>query len=259
MSGSSTADIGTVDVLPSLRPCFYRGEVSNRVPSEVPTGSFVPALDDKKYGALCYMKHLSLWKFSHTNQKLGLNPDLCGEKPGPSDKSCYVPRTARYTFLYPWVPVLWDVSTLCGMYTSNLDSYKLGRSPFLSYLKAFLMLRWLHFLDNGLCLFRANSYTRTYIVIFLCCVNRQRRRLINPLLTKRSRTLREYCWRKNGVFVAPWGSCKNQCFGGTCRLHLQGRRNKRGKKRVSNWLTDITDCESYKNYTVPHHIRRHFS
>jgi hypothetical protein len=38
--------------------------------------------------------------------------------------------------------------------------------------------------------------------------------------------------KKNAVF---WNaaSCKNRCFGGKCRLHLQGRTNSRTKKGVS--------------------------
>jgi hypothetical protein len=48
-------------------------------------------------------------------------------------------------------------------------------------------------------------------------------------------------------FVAPCGSCKNRRFGGTCHLHLQGRKNPRAKKSVSTQLTDM----------LPHSRRRH--
>jgi hypothetical protein len=45
---------------------------------------------------------------------------------------------------------------------------------------------------------------------------------------------------KNDVFMdmAPYGSYKNCRFGGTCRLHLRGRKNPRAEKIVSSWLTD---------------------
>jgi hypothetical protein len=46
---------------------------------------------------------------------------------------------------------------------------------------------------------------------------------------------------KNVVFwdVAPCESCEKRCFGGTCRLHLQGRK--------------------IKTHTAPHPRRRHSS
>jgi hypothetical protein len=43
---------------------------------------------------------------------------------------------------------------------------------------------------------------------------------------------------KNAIFwdVAPCTSCVNQRFGGTYRLHLQGRRIRERGTRVSRWL-----------------------
>jgi hypothetical protein len=43
---------------------------------------------------------------------------------------------------------------------------------------------------------------------------------------------------KNAVFlgVAPCKSCENWRFRGTCRLHLQGRKNTRVRNNVCSWL-----------------------
>jgi hypothetical protein len=43
---------------------------------------------------------------------------------------------------------------------------------------------------------------------------------------------------KNAVFwnVAPWRSCVNQRFGGTYRLHLQGRKIRKQGTSMSRWL-----------------------
>jgi hypothetical protein len=45
---------------------------------------------------------------------------------------------------------------------------------------------------------------------------------------------------KNAVFwdVAPCRSCVNRCFGGTCRLHLQGIKIRERGTSVSRWLAD---------------------
>jgi hypothetical protein len=59
---------------------------------------------------------------------------------------------------------------------------------------------------------------------------------------------------KNAFFwdVTPCGSCKNRRFGGSCHLHLQGRKHPRAKKSVSSWLTYWTSVRQKKstNYAV---------
>jgi hypothetical protein len=60
---------------------------------------------------------------------------------------------------------------------------------------------------------------------------------------------------KNAVFwdVAPCRFCVNRCFGGTYRLHLQGRKIRERETSVSRWL------QPNKIYTAPHPRRRHSS
>jgi hypothetical protein len=43
---------------------------------------------------------------------------------------------------------------------------------------------------------------------------------------------------KSTIFwdVTPCRSYENRCFGGTCRLHLQGRENSREGSSISSWL-----------------------
>jgi hypothetical protein len=45
---------------------------------------------------------------------------------------------------------------------------------------------------------------------------------------------------KNAVFwdVGPCRSCVNRCFGGTYRLHIQGRRMRERGTTVSRWLQE---------------------
>jgi hypothetical protein len=49
---------------------------------------------------------------------------------------------------------------------------------------------------------------------------------------------------KNTVFwdVAPCRSCLNRCFGGTCRLHLQGTKIHERVTSVSRWIADCCMC-----------------
>jgi hypothetical protein len=68
---------------------------------------------------------------------------------------------------------------------------------------------------------------------------------------------RQNFW-KNVIFwdVAPCSSCVNQRFGGTYRLHRQGRKIGARGTSVSRWLQIVG---SHKNYTASHPRRRHSS
>jgi hypothetical protein len=57
---------------------------------------------------------------------------------------------------------------------------------------------------------------------------------------------------KDAIFwdVSPCGSCKNQRFGGTYRLHLQGENNRRTK----NMLTVASNCSMLQR--INHCVRR---
>jgi hypothetical protein len=56
-----------------------------------------------------------------------------------------------------------------------------------------------------------------------------------------ARNYRDLLTVKNAVFwdVTPCGSCKNQCFGGTYRLHHQGDKNRRARNNVLRLLLTV--------------------
>jgi hypothetical protein len=60
---------------------------------------------------------------------------------------------------------------------------------------------------------------------------------------------------KNAVFwdVVTCGTLKNRRFGGTCRLHLQGRKNSAREESVSSWLTRSSET-SVLTRPTPRHI-----
>jgi hypothetical protein len=88
---------------------------------------------------------------------------------------------------------------------------------------------------------------------------------ITDLISRKLRQLKLYVrfeaftavTMKNVVLwdVALCRSCVNRRFGGTYRLHLQGKTIRERGNSVSRWL----QTESSKNYTAPHPRRRHSS
>jgi hypothetical protein len=69
---------------------------------------------------------------------------------------------------------------------------------------------------------------------------------------------------KKAVFwdVAPCRSCVNRRFGGTYRLHLQGRKIRERETSVSRWLQTELSLEAIRSSETSVHTRstrRHFT